>query len=175
MNLIRRIALTALTIFLLPVSISTWAASLQVTVEIPQLEVAQYLRPYVAFWLEKDGAHVADLAVWYDMDLEAERGEEWLKDMRQWWRRSGRSLDMPVDGISAATRPPGVHVETYDVGSDILAELPAGQYQLLVEAARQLGGREVVKIPFVWPPQKALTMTATGSSELGKLSLTINL
>lgn len=174
MDLKRLTRLALSPIFLALFAAPALAAELAVAVEIPQLNVAQYLRPYVAFWLEKDGAHVANLAVWYDTDLEAERGEEWLKDMRQWWRRSGRSLDMPVDGISGATRPPGVHAETFKPGTDKLAELPAGEYQLLVEAARQLGGREVVKIPFAWPPQKSTILTATGSSELGTLTLTLN-
>lgn len=174
MDLTRRISLTVSTLVLWLLPTFTWAASIQVTVEIPQLEVAQYLRPYVAFWLEKDGTHVADLAVWYDTDLEAERGEEWLKDMRQWWRRSGRSLDMPVDGVSGATRPPGIQTETFTFGAGVLVDLPPGEYQLLVEAARQLGGREVVKIPFAWPGQKAAPLTAVGSSELGAVSLRLN-
>lgn len=86
------------------------AADLQVSVEIPRLQVAEYHRPYVAIWLEKtDQSHVADLAVWYDVKMEDKEGEKWLKDLRQWWRRSGRSLQLPVDGVSAATRAVGSH------------------------------------------------------------------
>lgn len=163
-----------LKIFLSLFAAEAMAAELVVSVQIPQLNVAQYLRPYVALWLEKDGTHVANLAIWYDMDLEAERGEEWLKDMRQWWRRSGRGIDMPADGISGATRPPGIHSEIFKVGQGVLADLPAGEYQLFAEAARQLGGREVVKIPFKWPPQSSMKLSATGSSELGELNLQLN-
>ena len=69
------------------------AADMDVTVEIPRLQVAEYHRPYVAIWLEKpDQSHAADLAVWYDLKLKDKEGEKWLKDLRQWWRRSGRSL-----------------------------------------------------------------------------------
>lgn len=152
------------------------AADLVISVEIPQLEVAEYHRPYLAFWLERDGALAANLAVWYQLEKNgetAEKGEEWLKDMRQWWRRGGRSLDMPVDGISGATRAPGIHSVTFTPGKGALADLPAGEYQLLVEAAREVGGRELLKIPFQWPPQTEQNLSATGSNELGVLKLKI--
>jgi hypothetical protein len=152
------------------------AADLVISVEIPQLEVAEYHRPYMAFWLERDGALAANLAVWYQLEKNgetAEKGEEWLKDMRQWWRRGGRTLDMPVDGISGATRAPGVHSVTFTPGKGALEELPAGEYQLLVEAAREVGGRELLKIPFQWPPQTEQNLSATGSNELGVLKLKI--
>lgn len=163
--------LSALSLF---VGAPVLAAEMSISVEIPKLDVAEYHRPYVAVWLERDGAHAANLAVWYQLEKngqEAEKGEEWLKDMRQWWRRSGRNLDMPVDGISGATKAPGVHSLTFAPGQGALAELPTGEYQLHVEAAREVGGREVVKIPFQWPPKKEEAHSAKGSSELGTLNL----
>jgi len=171
MKCLRLPALLALT-WGLPVM----AADIEVAVEIPQLSVAEYHRPYIAMWLERDGAHVANLAVWYQLEKGegGKKGEEWLKDMRQWWRRSGRSLEMPVDGISGATRPPGIHSLSFTPKNGALANLPAGNYQLLVEAAREVGGREVVKIPFQWPPADQQTVSAKGSSELGELTLTLN-
>lgn len=158
------------------VSAPVLAAELSISVEIPQLQVAEYHRPYVAFWLERDGAHAANLAVWYQLEKngqDAEKGEEWLKDMRQWWRRSGRNLEMPVDGISGATKAPGVHNLTFTPGQGVLADLPAGEYQLVVEAAREVGGRELLKLPFQWPPAQKETLSADGSSELGTLNLTL--
>jgi hypothetical protein len=149
------------------------AADMSISVEIPQLPVAEYHRPYVAFWLERDGAHAANLSVWYQLEKGegGKKGEEWLKDMRQWWRRSGRTLEMPVDGISGATKAPGVHNLSFTPGQGVLADLPAGEYQLLVEAVREVGGRELLKIPFQWPPRKEETHSANGSSELGTLTL----
>lgn len=156
-------------------SLPVMAADIEVAVEIPQLSVAEYHRPYVALWLERDGSHIANLAVWYQMEKGegGKKGEEWLKDMRQWWRRSGRSLEMPVDGISGATRPPGIHSLSFSPNSKALADLPAGEYQLLVEAAREVGGREVLKIPFQWPPAEKQTLSAKGSNELGGMTLTL--
>ena len=86
------------------------AADLSVSVEIPELDVAEYHKPYVAIWIEDDRNQVvSNLAVWYDVDMRNAEGEKWLKDMRQWWRRSGRSADLPMDGVSGATRRPGEH------------------------------------------------------------------
>lgn len=166
--------LAALSLFSLVWSESAFAAEMTISIELPQLQVAEYHRPYVATWLERDGAHAANLSVWYQLEKngeKGEKGEEWLKDMRQWWRRSGRSLEMPVDGISGATRAPGVHTLSFASGKEVLADLPPGDYQLLVEAAREVGGREVVKIPFQWPPQKEASHAAKGSSELGAVNL----
>lgn len=170
MNVLRLLLLLSL---LAPLSLR--AAELIISVEVPQLDVAEYNRPYLAFWLERDGAHIANLAVWYQQEKseKGEKGEEWLKDMRQWWRRSGRNIEMPVDGVSGATRAPGIHTMTFTPGKTVLDNLPAGEYQLIVEAAREVGGRELLKIPFQWPPQAEQKYSATGSSELGALHLTV--
>ncbi|AHL76754.1 hypothetical protein CH92_17295 [Stutzerimonas stutzeri] len=163
--------LLPLTLFCAPLL----AADLQVSVEIPRLQVAEYHRPYVAIWLEKtDQSHVADLAVWYDGKMKDKEGEKWLKDLRQWWRRSGRSLELPVDGVSAATRAVGSHTLSFDDSKAPLKDLPPGDYRLVVEAAREVGGRELVRVPFSWPASTQQTHQAQGESELGAVSLTLN-
>ena len=44
------------------------AGGLNVGVELPRLEVAEYHRPYVAVWLERaDGSVAANLSVWYEL------------------------------------------------------------------------------------------------------------
>jgi len=152
-----------------------YAAELEVTVEIPKLNVAEYHRPYVAVWIEgADSKAVADLAVWYQMKDTAEgHGTKWLPDLRQWWRKSGRNLDLPVDGVTGPTRPVGKHVVKVDARAPQLAKLQAGQYTLVVEAAREVGGRELLKIPFTWPAKGSQAGKAQGSSELGAVSLSI--
>ncbi|KHO65362.1 DUF2271 domain-containing protein [Pseudomonas flexibilis] len=151
---------------------AAFAADLDISVEIPRLDVAEYHRPYVALWLEKpDQSHVANLAVWYDLKMKDKEGEKWLKDMRQWWRRSGRSLEMPVDGVSAATRAVGTHQLSYKGSEAPLQSLPAGDYNLVVEAAREVGGRELLRVPFTWP--QPATAKAQGTSELGAITLTV--
>ena len=145
------------------------AADLSVSVEIPRLSVAAYHRPYVAVWIERpDNTAVRTLAVWYEVSNVAE-GKDWLKDMRTWWRRGGRSLAMPMDGVSSATKAPGRH--TVAVPGARLSNLPAGDYVMVVEAARELGGREAVRVPFRWGAANAAS--ATGSTELGAVRVTV--
>lgn len=152
------------------------AKELQILIEIPRLNVAEYHRPYVAVWIEKEEGGVAsNLAVWYDIKMRENKGLEWLKDMRLWWRRTGRELELPIDGVSGATRAPGLHVLTFSQGKSPLGNLPDGEYKLIVEAAREVGGREVVQIPFQWPPAKAMTHDGKGESELGKVGLKLSL
>jgi len=148
------------------------AAELSVTVEIPRLSVAEYHRPYVAIWLEPKGRGApVNLAVWYDVKLKDGEGTKWLKDMRQWWRRTGRELQMPVDGITGATRAPGTHALGFAEGSAPLGTLPAGEYELVVEAAREVGGRELLRLPLQWPPKVPASSKAQGEHELGLIKL----
>ncbi|HEY8329164.1 MAG TPA: DUF2271 domain-containing protein, partial [Rhodanobacter sp.] len=41
-------------------------------------------------------------------------------------------------------------------------------------AAREVGGREVVRVPFEWPVAVSRHLTAQGGSELGTVSLDIH-
>ena len=152
-----------------------YAATLDVNVEIPKLNVAEYHRPYVAVWIEGADQKVAsNLAVWYQMRDTAEgHGTKWLPDLRQWWRKSGRSLQVPVDGVTGPTRPVGKHEVSFAASQPQLKDLAPGEYTLVVEAAREVGGRELVKIPFSWPARAAQTGKAQGSTELGAVTLAV--
>ena len=148
------------------------AAELRIELEIPRLAVAEYHRPYVAAWIARpDQSVAANLALWYDIQLRNEQGAEWLKDLRQWWRRSGRELSLPIDGVTGATRLPGPHRLVFTDGQARLGRLPPGDYQLQVEAVREVGGRELVTIPFQWPPTETQTRQVRGEHELGAVTL----
>src|SRR5690606_17619850 len=112
----------------LPLCGSVAAAGLALDIELPRMQVAEYHRPYVAAWIEHaDRSVAANLAVWYMHKDASTRpgaaptatkdGSEWLPDLRQWWRRSGRNLSLPVDGVTGATRPPGTHSLRFDDAS----------------------------------------------------------
>jgi hypothetical protein len=148
-----------------------FAADANLKLELPRLSVAEYHRPYVAVWVEKatDQGFAANLAVWYDIKKKDNAGTKWLKDMRSWWRKSGRELEMPVDGVSAATRAPGEHA--FGLNTKALSALPAGSYQMVVEAARENGGREVLRLPFEWPVKAAKSVKVQGEGELGAVTL----
>lgn len=148
------------------------SAELRVQLELPELTISDYRRPYVAVWLERpDHSVAANLAVWYDMRMRDDEGLTWLKDIRQWWRRIGRDLEMPVDGVSAATRGPGVHQLAFTQGNTPLGELAAGEYRLVVEASREHGGREVVSLPLQWPPSADQRLDAAGQREIGRVAV----
>ena len=134
--------------------------------------MAEYHRPLRGDLDRRTGqAIAANLAVWYQV-----RGDhtKWLPDLRQWWRRGGRDLKVPVDGLTGATRPVGQHVLKFDAAAEPLARLPPGQYALVVEAVREVGGREAVRIPFEWPIKAAKRESAQGKTELGAVALTLN-
>lgn len=151
-----------LTTFAIPALATTFA----VDVEIPRLRVAEYHAPYVAFWLRNtQSGQITPLGLWYDDQ------EKWLKDLRLWWRRTGRSQSQPYDGLTGASQRPGQHsVDFSDLAA--LQSLPEGEYELVVEAAREVGGREVIRVPFQWPTSD--TLTAQGDKELGALQLTLS-
>ena len=147
------------------------AADLSVSVDIPRLNTASYHRPYVAVWIERpDQTAVRTLAVWYQQTRNSEGdGKDWLKDMRTWWRKGGRAMTLPADGVSGATRAPGT--QTIRVPGARLNGLQPGQYNIVVEAARELGGRETVRVPFRWGA--ANSGQASGSTELGAVRVNV--
>jgi hypothetical protein len=157
----------------LPV-LSGWASGADIAVkfEIPQLNVAEYHRPYVAMWIEKsDQSMAAPLAVLYEVKKKDNGGAKWVKDLRTFWRKGGRDLTLPADGISGATRNTGEQTLTFGPARTDIATLPAGDYQLVIEAARESGGRELVKVPFSLPVKIKQQVAARGKEELGAVTL----
>ena len=104
------------------------------------------------------------------------RGE--FKDVA-WLHPDGREMN-EGDWSDPAASVLGMHLRT--PSDEVLvwfnrrielvhAKLPPGEYKLVVEAAREVGGREVVTVPFKWPAAKAEQLSAKGSSELGEISV----
>ncbi|WP_454831965.1 DUF2271 domain-containing protein [Pseudoxanthomonas wuyuanensis] len=157
-------------------ALPAYSAQLDISVEVPKLNVAEYHRPYVAIWLEgADQKVAANLSVWYQHRDSAEgHGTKWLPDLRQWWRKSGRTLQVPVDGVTGPTKPVGTHALSFTDKQPQLKELAPGEYTLVVEAVREVGGRELLKIPFAWPAQGGQqTKQAQGNSELGAVAVIV--
>jgi hypothetical protein len=153
------------------VAVPALAADMSVRVAIPALDVAEYHRPYVAIWIERpDHSVAAPVALWYDVRKHNGEGTEWLKDLRQFWRRVGREMTVPADGITGPTQAPGIHEINLDPA---VSSLPAGDYTLVVEAAREVGGRELLSLPFSVPSTGAQSPAAEGKSELGRITLNL--
>jgi len=135
-----------------------------ITVTIPRMAIAEYKKPYVAGWIEPAaGGEAHTLFVWYMQKTGGnEPGTKWLSELRSWWRKAGRSMRLPADGLSGATRAPGSYTIPLPAG------LAPGDYVVNVEASREHGGRELVSVTVKVP---AGSGHATGSSELGAVSV----
>jgi len=156
------------------ISSGALAADLSVKFELPQMNVAEYHKPYVAIWIERADQSVAStLAVLYDVKKKDNAGEKWVKDMRTWWRKAGREATLPIDGVSGATRAAGSHTMTFGPARTGIDKLPAGDYKLVIEAAREAGGRELVRVPFTLPAKGKVAANASGKEELGAVSIEI--
>jgi hypothetical protein len=152
------------------------AGTLTLDIEIPVIDTAEYHRPYIAAWLEnEDRSIVRDLGVWYEQNKANDEGKKWLKDLRRWWRASGRSQSEPADGVSGATRATGTHSIKISGDDARLAQLPPGQYTVAIEAAREKGGHELVRLPLNWPGDAGNTgkVTQKGQRELGDITLSV--
>jgi len=147
------------------------SAELALKVQLQRMDIAEYHRPYVAAWIEKasDQSYAGNVALWYDVSKRDNGGRKWLKEMRSWWRKSGHDV-AAIDGISGATRTAGEHAINL-LDAKAVSALPPGQYDVVVEAARENGGREVLRVPFEWPVRKAQSAKAEGQGELGTVSL----
>ena len=167
----RKLPLVLTTAAMTAAAAPAMANNLTVSVELPRIASASYHRPYVAVWIENpDQSANRTLAVWYQQTRNAEGdGKDWLKDMRTWWRKGGRAMALPADGVSGPTKAAGRH--TVSVPAARLRNLAPGNYTVVVEAARELGGREVVRVPFRWGGPN--TATASGTSELGAISVAV--
>ena len=74
---------------------------------------------------------------------------------------------------SGPTRPVGTHTVTIPGKAATLPPLAEGEYNLVVEASREVGGREMLRVPFKWDGKTAVDISAQGKSELGKVRLAI--
>src|SRR5690606_21630302 len=148
------------------------AGGISLDIEIPAIDTAEYHRPYVAIWLEnEDRSVVRDLSVWYEQRKANDEGRKWLKDLRRWWRVSGRNQNVPADAVSGATKAVGRHTVTVAADDPRLKDLPAGSYAIAVEASREKGGHELVRLPLPWPDTAGRRESVQGERELGTVTL----
>lgn len=139
------------------------AAPHEIAVQLPEIETSQYHRPYVAVWVEDAQQQpVRLIALWVEKP-------DWLKDLRRFWRKIGRSNTALVDAVSGATQKPGTYTLLWDGKDDQGQSLADGQYHLLIEAAREQGGRSLVKQEFMLPAKGAVIEIAA-DGELGDIT-----
>ena len=129
----------------LMVALPGWAktipasASMGVEFELPQVQASIYARPYVAVWIEdKKRQPVRTIQLWVGDD-------EWLKDLRSWWRKVGRDDRSVVDAVTSATRPVGQYRFTWDGLDQQGKRVEQGDYTFYVEVVREHGGRNYIR------------------------------
>ncbi len=104
--------------------------------------------PYVAVWIEDvSGQLLETVALFYE---QSRRGARWLDHLDRWWAvDSSRIAAGGVDDaatISSATRPPGAYAVAWDGAADGQS-LPAGDYFVCIESAREDGPYSLIRQP----------------------------
>jgi hypothetical protein len=138
---------------------------LEIQVELPKIDTGTYHRPYVAVWIENEQQQPVRLVeAWLEKP-------DWIKDLRRFWRKLGRSEPQLVDAKTGATKGPGSYKVRWDGKDEQGNAVAAGNYVLFVEAAREQGGRNLAKQVFTWDGS-AVQIEIKASKELGKIQLT---
>ncbi|MBR7889768.1 DUF2271 domain-containing protein [Marinomonas sp. A79] len=137
----------------------SYAASMDVAFEIPRISTEKYARPYVAIWAEHSGESTPFL-VWHLQ----KKDDEWLSDLRRWWRKLGR-YDNHVDALTGATKGPGHYQETFALGD-------LNDFTLYVEAARENGGHSLVKTK-INTQDRVTEYRIPADTELGDIVITL--
>lgn len=140
-------------------------AKIEVELTLPDLNVQPYHRPYLAVWLETpDRKYVTTLALWVQK-------AEWFKDLRQWWRKAGRT-NTDFDGISGATKRAGTYTIKWDGNDKKGNPVSPGKYLLNIEVVREEGGRDYTRIALdLTQPEK---ITIDGKNEFSTSFVTVS-
>jgi hypothetical protein len=108
----------------------------------PEAEAGRYRRPYVVVWVEdKDGNLVRTLSLWVSMG--GAGPFQWMPDLKRWYdadrERKLRDNKELFFTIARPTRPPGKYRVIWDGKDNFKQPLPAGEYTIWIEAAREHG------------------------------------
>lgn len=132
-------------LFSLCIALPSWAksipnsATMDIEFVVPHIEASIYARPYIAVWIEDSKRQpVRTLQLWVGKD-------EWLKDIRSWWRKVGRNDRAVVDAVTSATRPAGQYRFSWDGLDQKGQPVEQGDYTFYVEVVREHGGRNYLR------------------------------
>lgn len=141
--------------------------AINLSYQIPALDVDKYERPYLAIWLtDKKQKPIRNL-------LLLGENERWAKKNSRWWRRVGRRNPELLDILARSTRRPGVYQLAWD-GLDDFGQPVAEQPMILhVEAAREHGEHDYQKVELsLAQGQKTINLPIKG--ELGAVDITLS-
>lgn len=150
-----------------PNPVNTSAELLSIEFTIPRVDTKPYFRPYVAIWIEDaDRQPLKTLAIWYEQD-------NWLKDLRNWWRGIGRDNTPSYDGVAGATPKPQTHKVTWDLKDTTGKTVAPGTYFVLLEIAREEGGREFFRQKVQLGTKSSQHYEQNGDIEMGTIQITV--
>ena len=120
--------------------------------------------PYIAVWVQTAaGKFVDTVSLWYQKG----KGDRYLTDMRSWISASGgRDTSM-----SSATRTAGSYSVVWNCVDASGAKVPAGDYVIYIECAREKGPYSVTSVPITCG-SAATSATAGDKGEISKVSVT---
>ena len=140
------------------------SALMDIEFELPKIETSMYARPYVAVWIEDANRKpVRTVQLWVGKD-------EWLKDLRSWWRKVGRYDRELVDAVTSATRPAGQYRFVWDGLDDDGNRVEQGDYTFYVEVVREHGGRNYLRKKLTLG-ETAFSHTLVPTEETGDIRL----
>ncbi|MCW8331735.1 DUF2271 domain-containing protein [Photobacterium sp. SDRW27] len=142
-------------------------ASMDVEFELPKIQTSMYARPYVAVWIEDANRKpVRTVQLWVGKD-------EWLKDLRSWWRKVGRYDRGLVDAVTSATRPAGEYRFVWDGLDDGGKRVEQGEYTFYAEVVREHGGRNYIRQKMTLG-ESTFTHQIPPTKETGSITLSYN-
>jgi len=154
----------------LPLAFSAYAkpipdsASMDIHFELPAIQTSMYARPYVAVWIEdQQRKPVRTVQLWVGKD-------EWLKDLRSWWRKVGRYDRELVDAVTSATRPAGEYRFSWDGLDDAGNRVEQGTYTFYAEVVREHGGRNYIRQK-IQLGESSMTHQLAPTQETGTITL----
>ncbi|GAA6153617.1 hypothetical protein NBRC116587_30390 [Pseudoteredinibacter isoporae] len=138
-------------------------ASANIRFALPKIRSGNYRKPYVALWIEDEQRNVVkNLLLLGD-------SERWMSENSVWWRRQGRKTPALLDVMARPTRRSGEYQLQWSGRNDFGKSVATGQYQLIIEAAREHGGHEKISIPFELG--KPIKHTEKGQKEIQFIEL----
>lgn len=144
---------------------ANWPAGYQAVLNltIPKITAANYRAPYVSVWVtDADKKLVRTLAVWG-------KDEKWLNSNYVWWRRYGRMMEK-LDAVAQPSRKPGNYRLAWDGRNDAGEKLPAGDYIVHIETAREHGEHSYQSLKLN-VQEKASKQTLPAQNEMGAIQL----
>jgi thiamine biosynthesis lipoprotein ApbE len=154
-----------------------WNADFEMVVNFeinrPEAEIGRYRRPYVVVWVEdKDGNSVRTLNLWVSMS--GAGPFQWMPDLKRWYvadqERKERDKKDLFFTIARPTRPPGKYKVIWDGKDDHKRLLPAGEYTIWIEAAREHGTYQDIRKK-VTLADKPFTEELKGNVEIRSASI----